>query len=123
MNDPKLTRSLILLATLAYAPAALAYLDPGTGSMIMSAIIGLFATAALAIKTGFGKKPVFMKEGGSIPIVADFKKILGVNTVLIGFAQSDDNVHSPNERMRVVDFERGCKAAAALPAEMAKVKK
>jgi hypothetical protein len=51
MNDPKLTRSLILLATLAYAPAALAYLDPGTGSMIMSAIIGLFATAALAIKT------------------------------------------------------------------------
>ena len=51
MNDPKLTRSLILLATRAYAPAALAYLDPGTGSMIMSAIIGLFATAALAIKT------------------------------------------------------------------------
>ena len=78
--------------------------------------------AARAIKVGFGKKPVFMKEGGSIPIVADFKKILGVNTVLIGFAQNDDNVHSPNERMRVTDFERGCKTAAALPAELAKVK-
>lgn len=51
MNTPILSRCLILLATLAYAPAALAYLDPGTGSMIMSAIIGLFATAALAIKT------------------------------------------------------------------------
>ncbi|UCG60309.1 MAG: dipeptidase [Candidatus Zixiibacteriota bacterium] len=78
--------------------------------------------AARAIKAGFGKNPVFMKEGGSIPIVADFKRILGINTVLIGFAQSDDNVHSPNERLRVTDFERGCKAAAALPAELAKVK-
>jgi hypothetical protein len=50
MNNPNLTRSLILLAILTYSPAALAYLDPGTGSMIMSAIIGLFATAALAIR-------------------------------------------------------------------------
>lgn len=51
MNNPNLTRSLILLAILTHSPTALAYLDPGTGSMIMSAIIGLFATAALAIKT------------------------------------------------------------------------
>ena len=51
MNNPNLIRTLMLLAILTYAPAALAYLDPGTGSMIMSAIIGLFATAALAIKT------------------------------------------------------------------------
>ncbi|UCD63249.1 MAG: dipeptidase [Candidatus Zixiibacteriota bacterium] len=78
--------------------------------------------AARAIKKGFGRAPVFMKEGGSIPIVADFKRILGVNTVLIGFGQSDDNVHSPNERLRVIDFERGCKTAATLPAELAKVK-
>ncbi|RME24894.1 MAG: M20/M25/M40 family metallo-hydrolase [Candidatus Zixiibacteriota bacterium] len=77
--------------------------------------------AARAIKKGFGKDPVFMKEGGSIPVVADFKTILGLDTLLIGFGQSDDNIHSPNERFRVRDFERGCLTAAALPFELAKV--
>ncbi len=79
--------------------------------------------AGRAIKKGFGKEPVFMKEGGSIPIVGDFKKILGVDTLLIGFGQQDDNIHSPNERFRIVDFVRGCKTAALLPDELASVKK
>jgi acetylornithine deacetylase/succinyl-diaminopimelate desuccinylase-like protein len=78
--------------------------------------------ASRAIKTGFRKQPVFMKEGGSIPIVGDFKEILGLDTLLIGFGQSDDQVHSPNERFRVVDFERGCRTAAALPGELAGVR-
>jgi acetylornithine deacetylase/succinyl-diaminopimelate desuccinylase-like protein len=78
--------------------------------------------AKTAIKKGFGKEPVFMMEGGSIPIVNDFKQTLGVDTLLIGFAQHDDNTHSPNERFRIVDFERGCKTAAALPAALAEVK-
>ncbi|MDZ4723337.1 MAG: dipeptidase [candidate division Zixibacteria bacterium] len=79
--------------------------------------------AARAIKAGFGKAPVFMKEGGSIPVVSDFKKTLGIDTLLIGFAQSDDNIHSPDERFRLVDFERGCRTAAMLPEELAKVKR
>jgi len=78
--------------------------------------------AARAIKAGFGKEPVFMKEGGSIPIVGDFKAILGLDALLIGFGQQDDNIHSPNERFRVVDFERGCRTAAVLPAELLKAK-
>ena len=78
--------------------------------------------AARAIEAGFGNKPVFMKEGGSIPVVSDFKEYLGLDTLLIGFGQIDDNIHSPNERFRVIDFERGCKTAAALPFELAKVK-
>jgi len=78
--------------------------------------------SATAIKIGFNKAPVFMKEGGSIPVVCDFKDILGLDTLLIGFGQNDDNIHSPNERFRVRDFERGCKTAAALPLELAKVK-
>jgi acetylornithine deacetylase/succinyl-diaminopimelate desuccinylase-like protein len=76
-----------------------------------------------AIKKGFGKEPVFMKEGGSIPVVADFKTMLGVDTLLIGFAQVDDNIHSPNERFRVKDFENGCRTAAVLPDELAEVSK
>ncbi len=79
--------------------------------------------AGRAIKTGFGKAPVFMREGGSIPVVADFKSILGQDTLLIGFGQSDDNIHSPNERFRVVDFERGCRTAATLPVELAQVRR
>lgn len=75
--------------------------------------------AARAIKAGFGKAPVFMKEGGSIPVVADFKKLIGVDTLLIGFGQHDDNIHSPNERFRLVDFQNGCRTAAQLPVELA----
>jgi len=78
--------------------------------------------AGRAIKTGFGKEPVFIKEGGSIPIAVEFKETLGIDTLFVGFGQNDDNIHSPNERFRVVDFERGCKTAAALPFELAKVK-
>jgi acetylornithine deacetylase/succinyl-diaminopimelate desuccinylase-like protein len=55
-------------------------------------------------------------------VVVDFKEILGLDTLLIGFGQSTDNVHSPNERFRLVDFERGCRTAAVLPFELARVK-
>lgn len=79
------------------------------------------AAAAIAIKAGFGKEPVFMKEGGSIPVVGDFKQVLDVDTLLIGFGLTTDNIHSPNERFRVRDFENGCKTAVALPFELAKV--
>ena len=78
--------------------------------------------AAKALETGFGVKPVFMKEGGSIPVVGSFKELLGLDTLLIGFGQHDDNAHSPNERFRYEDFEGGCKTATALLDELAKVK-
>ena len=78
--------------------------------------------ASRAVAAGFGKKPVFMKEGGSIPVVVEFKETLGLDTLLIGFGLSTDNIHSPNERFRVIDFERGCKTATFLPFELAKVK-
>jgi acetylornithine deacetylase/succinyl-diaminopimelate desuccinylase-like protein len=79
--------------------------------------------AARAVKKGFSREPVFIKEGGSIPVVVDFKELLGLDTLLIGFGQNDDNIHSPNEKFRVTDFERGCKTAATLPFELAEVKK
>jgi acetylornithine deacetylase/succinyl-diaminopimelate desuccinylase-like protein len=79
--------------------------------------------AGRAIKTGFGVAPVFMKEGGSIPVVGTFKQILGIDTLLLGWAQNDDNTHSPNERIAVNDFERGCYSSLALIEELAKVKK
>lgn len=94
----------------------------GARAVMVSTDSPWLSAATAAIKKGFGKEPVFMMEGGSIPIVNDFKQTLGLDTLLIGFAQHDDNTHSPNERFRIVDFERGCKTAAALPAALAAVK-
>jgi acetylornithine deacetylase/succinyl-diaminopimelate desuccinylase-like protein len=78
--------------------------------------------AGRALKTGFGVEPLFMKEGGSIPVVGVFKELLGLNTLLLGFGQHDDNAHSPNEKYRYEDFEGGCRTAVALLDELAKVK-
>ena len=78
--------------------------------------------AGKAIKTGFGIEPVFMKEGGSIPVVGTFKDVLGLDTLLLGWGQNDNNAHSPNEHIAVADFERGCYSALALIDELSKVK-
>jgi acetylornithine deacetylase/succinyl-diaminopimelate desuccinylase-like protein len=70
--------------------------------------------AAKAIEAGFGKAPVFMREGGSIPIVGKFKEILGIDTLLIGFGLPDDRVHSPNEKFDLHALQAGTRTAAAL---------
>ncbi|MEW6014995.1 MAG: dipeptidase [Candidatus Zixiibacteriota bacterium] len=77
--------------------------------------------AGRAIKTGFGIEPVFIKEGGSIPVVSTFKRVLGLDTLLLGWGQNDDNAHSPNERFAIADFERGCYSALALIDELSRV--
>jgi acetylornithine deacetylase/succinyl-diaminopimelate desuccinylase-like protein len=78
----------------------------------------MIKAAVSALEKGFGTKPVFMREGGSIPIVNTFKEELGLETLLLGFCQNDDNVHSPNERFSLTDFHRGIITAAHLLAEM-----
>lgn len=66
------------------------------------------AQAALrALKSAFGTEPVLMREGGSIPIVNDFKKILGVDSLMLGLALPDDNAHSPNEKFDLDCFANG----------------
>ncbi len=67
-----------------------------------------FAKAALhALKRSFGSDPVLLREGGSIPIVNEFRKILGADTLLLGLGLPDDNMHSPNEKFDLDCFERG----------------
>ena len=77
------------------------------------------AAAAKAIEHGFGKAPVFIREGGSIPIVTTFREQLGVDTLLLGWGLDDDNTHSPNEKFCLADFHRGIKASARLWQELA----
>jgi succinyl-diaminopimelate desuccinylase len=76
--------------------------------------------AAKAIERGFGKKPVFIREGGSIPIVTDFTKRLNAPVLLLGWGLDDDNTHSPNEKFCLADYHRGIRASACLWAELAK---
>jgi acetylornithine deacetylase/succinyl-diaminopimelate desuccinylase-like protein len=70
--------------------------------------------AADAIEIGFGKKPTFMREGGSIPVVNLFKKVLGIDTLLLGFGLEDDNVHAPNEKFDLDALYHGTRTCAAL---------
>ncbi len=80
------------------------------------------AAAARAIEHGFGKAPVYMREGGSIPVVGTFRQLLGVDTLLLGWGLDDDNTHSPNEKFSLADFHRGIRTSARLWQELAECK-
>lgn len=76
--------------------------------------------AVRAIETGFGKPPVFIREGGSIPVVNMLKRLLGMEAILLlGWGTPEDGAHSPNERFSLEDFHRGTRASAALLYELA----
>lgn len=80
------------------------------------------AAAGRAIELAKGRPPVLVRDGATIPIIADFKQRLGLDTLLIGFGLNDDNIHSPNERFALDRFRLGCKTHALLLEEMARVK-
>ncbi len=76
---------------------------------------GPWVTAACrAVEEAFGTPPVFIREGGSIPVVMSFRQILDVDTLLLGWGRNSDNLHSPDEHLHVVDFHRGTTASALL---------
>jgi succinyl-diaminopimelate desuccinylase len=70
--------------------------------------------AEKAVEEGFGKAPVLMREGGSIPIVAAMVKELKCDAILMGWGLDDDGAHSPNEKFTVEDFYRGIKSSSRL---------
>jgi acetylornithine deacetylase/succinyl-diaminopimelate desuccinylase-like protein len=65
--------------------------------------------AVRAYEFGFGARPVFVREGGSIPVVGTFQKVLNAPVVLMGFGLPDDNLHAPNEKFSLESFRRGMK--------------
>ncbi len=70
--------------------------------------------ASGALEKAFGKAPVFIREGGSIPVVSSFQQILGIDTLLLGWGRNTDDLHSPNEHFHVDDFHNGITASAYL---------
>ena len=79
-----------------------------------------FQAATKAVEAAFGVKPLYIREGGSIPVVGLFKQHLNVDTLLLGWGQNDDNLHGPNEKFSLADFHRGIKASARLLDELAR---
>ncbi len=79
--------------------------------------------AGRAIEQGFGKAPVFCREGGSIPVVQTFQDELQVPAVLFGVGLPDENAHAPNEKLDLGNFHNGIVASAILYDEISKVSK
>jgi acetylornithine deacetylase/succinyl-diaminopimelate desuccinylase-like protein len=75
--------------------------------------------AAEAVEAGFGTRPVYVREGGSIPVGALFREALGIDTLFVGFGLPDDNLHAPNEKLDLAAFHAGRRTAAVLYEKLA----
>jgi acetylornithine deacetylase/succinyl-diaminopimelate desuccinylase-like protein len=72
-----------------------------------------------ALEATWGKRPVFKREGGSVPVVSQMQRILGVESVLTGFGLPDDNLHAPNEKVHLPTYLRGIDAFIRFYANLA----
>jgi acetylornithine deacetylase/succinyl-diaminopimelate desuccinylase-like protein len=86
----------------------------GSPAVLVPADSPAMRLAAGAIKAGFGVEPTLIREGGSIPVVGLFKRVLNIDTLLVGFGLPDDRVHSPNEKFDLDALHKGSRTAAVL---------
>jgi acetylornithine deacetylase/succinyl-diaminopimelate desuccinylase-like protein len=80
----------------------------------------LYAAAARALEAGWGREPIYAGEGGSIPIVPEFERILGAPALLVGFGLPGANMHAPNEWFSVENYGKGIRAITVLWDELAR---
>jgi len=94
--------------------------DGHSGAAYLADPQSIYGKAAQrALEKTFGRPPVMIREGGSIPIIAAFKDILGVDSLMLGLALPDCQIHSPNENFAVENFEAGIRLNQILLNELA----
>jgi succinyl-diaminopimelate desuccinylase len=93
---------------------------PGHGALpyLVSPTSSHAKAALRALKNSFGQEPVLLREGGSIPIVHEFKKVLHADSLMLGLSLPDDNAHSPNEKFDLDCFAKGQLMSAHLWQEL-----
>ena len=79
------------------------------------------AAARAGLKDAFGREAALIGTGGSIPVVGEIRRVLGIDSLLVGFGLDDDRVHSPNEKFELACFRRGILAQAAMLGHLAAV--
>ncbi len=82
-----------------------------------------YQAAEMAFQDVFGKKPIPVRSGGSIPIISAFEEILGIKSILMGFGLESDAIHSPNENFPVANFLKGIETIPYFYKYFAKIKK
>jgi acetylornithine deacetylase/succinyl-diaminopimelate desuccinylase-like protein len=73
-----------------------------------------FAAATEAVAGAFGRPPLFLSEGGSVPIIGDIKAITGLDSLMIGLFTPESNLHAPDENIELSIIERGIAAYETL---------
>jgi acetylornithine deacetylase/succinyl-diaminopimelate desuccinylase-like protein len=81
-----------------------------------------FDAARRACEKAIGKPPVLVREGATLPIIADFQKTLGLDSLMVGFGLNDDCLHSPNEKFNIACFQLGCRTHALIIDELSKLR-
>ena len=123
-QDPARLRKIILARLKALCPPTVRMeVKAGHGAepYMVSPTSPLAQAALRTLQEAFGREPILIREGGSIPIVTQFKRILGADSLLLGLALPDDNAHSPNEKFNLDCFEKGSRMGALLWPELAKL--
>jgi acetylornithine deacetylase/succinyl-diaminopimelate desuccinylase-like protein len=123
-QDPEDILAKLTAAINAAVPAGIsAEVNPLEGSrpVMTSTDHPAVLAAAGVVEEVFGKYPVFTREGGSIPPVETFQTVLGVPAVLLGFSLPDDQIHAPNEKFNVEQFQKGIRVIAHLWNRLAEV--
>jgi acetylornithine deacetylase/succinyl-diaminopimelate desuccinylase-like protein len=90
----------------------------GNPAVVIAEESPFIAKAASGLRAEFGRDPVLIGSGGSIPVVRHFKDILGMNSVLVGFGLESDAIHSPNEKYDLASFHKGIRSWVRIIGEL-----